>query len=66
MLFRLKVLFTTKCRLSGEVPGSLSERGMQWTYFQDAVIEDRSMMLTKGRENFSKAASVEGGVRDLV
>lgn len=44
---------------------SLLEKGMQWTYFQDAVIEKRGTLQTKGKKNKKKVAVVEEGIREL-
>ena len=57
---RSKLLFTTKCHLSGEVTGLRLERGMQLVYLQNAVIEKRDILLTKGRKNKKKAGEFPG------
>lgn len=65
MPLRLKVLFTTKCHLSGEVTGSSLVRGMQWIYFQEEVTEERDILLSKGRKNKKKVAAVKGDIQEL-
>lgn len=65
------LLFTTKCHVLGEVTCSPLEGGMQWIYFQDAVIEKRGILLTNGRKNKKNVAAVEKGhpgigVRDVL
>lgn len=50
MLVGLKALFTTQRHLSGDVTGSLLEKGMPWIYLQDVVIEKRGILLTGEKE----------------
>lgn len=50
----------------GKSNSSLLETGMQWTYFQDAVIKKRGILQTKGRKNKKKVAAIEGDIRELV